>query len=776
MHQALAALEWRQVLQLVASFARTGAGRELVLQTLPAFDSGAKRAYGLARDMARLVAHQGTLPLTSLEGLSLLQSPEGIWSPQELVDLIALVRTAEEVRQAVLAASPGPFLSETVAGLPNLSGFLSWCRARLDDEGHVLDTASPALAQARRTRERVRQDLHQELEKLTRQIPFASGPFTLRRDRYCFPIPAADKGKVQGLILDASGSGATVFVEPFSLVELNNTLTQAQAQIREEEERILGELRAAFLSRRSQLLKAGHILATLDAFQARVLFGEHARARFLPPGEAEVFRVIAARHPLLDHELAPLRQRVLGEAGNQQPVVPTTLTFPDDVRVVLLSGPNAGGKTVALKTIGLLVLMVASGIPVLAEEGTQLPTVSGVFCHIGDEQNVLAELSTFQAAMKATASLLVRTDPSLLVLYDELGSGTDPEEGQALGAALLEELASRRWWTLATSHLVGLAAHVENLPGAANAAMGFDEKNGKPTYRLTLGNPGRSRGLALARASGLPEALLRRAEALLSGAYVSLDRYLTRLQQETEALLEAQRRLAEQEAALGEARKRLLAQERALLEEKQRLRQSLQGELAKLRQQAQEQWQKVMAELEAAKKQGQPPGRRKLASLRSQALSLSLPSLPESTSDQAWQPGVAVEVQGFPGEGKVLRVLGSRLEVAIAGKRVWVEGTACRPGSSPTSQTQLTVEAAPSGQELSLLGLDREQARERLEKFLDAALVAGIRQVRIVHGHGSGALRRMVWEVLKEHPAVVLYAHPPQFRGGTGVTEVELGS
>lgn len=776
MHQALAALEWQQVLQLVAYFTRTEAGRDVVLQTLPAFGAEAKRVYGLARDMAHLIAHQGTLPLSSLAGLSLLHAPEGGWSPQELVDLVALVRTVEAVRQAVLAGSPGAFLNELVAGLPNLSGFLAWCQARLDEEGHILDTASPALAQARRTRERLRQTLHQELERLTRQMPFASGPFTLRRDRYCFPVPAAERGKVEGLVLDASGSGATLFIEPFSLVELNNALAQAQAQIREEEERILGDLRAAFLTRRAQLLQAGRILATLDAFQARVLFGEHARARLLPPGEGVVFRVVEARHPLLEDGLAPLRQKVLGEPGNRQPVVPTSLWFPDDVRVVLISGPNAGGKTVALKTIGLLALMVAAGIPVLAEEGTQLPELSGVFCHIGDEQNVLAELSTFQAAMTATASLLARTDPSPLVLYDELGSGTDPEEGQALGAALLEELASRRWWTLATSHLLGLAVHVENLPGAANAAMGFDEHSGRPTYRLTLGNPGRSRGLALARACGLPETLLRRAEGLLSGAYVSLDRYLTRLQQETEKLQEAQRRLAAQETALRKQLLRLQEQERALAEEKQHLLQSLQAELVRLRQQAQERWQKVMAELEAAKKEGQLPGRRKLSALRSQALSLSLPELPATAPEEAWQPGVAVAIQGFPGEGRVLRVSGSRLEVAIGGKKVWVESKVCRLVPSPKSQTQLTVEAEPSGHELSLLGLDREEARARLEKFLDAAFLAGARNVRIVHGHGSGALRRMVWEVLKEHPAVIHYEHPPQFRGGTGVTEVELGS
>lgn len=775
MHQALAALEWQQVLQLVASFARTEAGRELLLRTEPAFGPEAERAYGLARDMAELLTRHGTLPLASLEGLRLLDTPSGGWSPQELVELVALVRTVEEARRAVLAASPGPFLSELAQPLPDLAGFLVWCEARLDSEGRVLDVAAPALAQARKSRERLRQALHEELERLARQFPFASGPYTLRRDRYCLPIPASERGKVQGLVLDASGSGATLFVEPFSLVELNNALAQVQAQIREEEERILSELRAAFLQRRVQLLAAGRTLANLDAFQARVLFARHAGARLLPPGRGDVLRVVEARHPLLDPQLAELRQAVLGEAGNRQPVVPTSLEFPEDVRVVLISGPNAGGKTVALKTIGLLVLMAAAGIPVLAEEGTRLPMLSGVFCHIGDEQNVLAELSTFQAAMTATAALLARTDTSPLVLYDELGSGTDPEEGQALGAALLEELAARRWWTLATSHLLGLAVHVENLPGAANAAMGFDEATRRPTYRLTLGNPGRSRGLALARACGVPETVVRRAESLLSGAYVSLDRYLERLSRETEKLEAAQQHLKVLEAEADAARRRLADQERALAEERARLRHSLESERAKLRQQAAERWQEVMAELEEAKKAGQLPGRRRLAALRSAALSLPLPEAPQSSRSRGWHEGDVVEVDGFSGQGRVVRVLGPRLEVAIAGKKVWVEAAACRPATSPPAPAQLTVEATPPGQELSLLGLDREEARARLEKFLDAALLSGTRQVRIVHGHGSGTLRRVVWEVLKAHPAVVHFAHPPQYRGGTGVTEAELG-
>ncbi|MCS7181772.1 MAG: Smr/MutS family protein [Thermoanaerobaculum sp.] len=774
MQSTLAALQWPEVLQLVASFARTEGGARAVLATQPEFGPRAYQAFAVTQDLWQFVDRQGTLPLRPLEGLALLHTSTGDWGVTELCRLVAFLRGAEEVRRSLSAGAPGPNLAQLAAKLPNFSGLLSWCEQRLDSEGKILDTTSPALAQARRQREAIRQELHAQLERLVRQFPFASGPYTLRRERYCLPVPVGERSKVPGLVLDASGSGATLYIEPFSLVELNNTLAQTQARIREEEERILAQLKQAFLTRRSQLLAAAEVLATLDAFQARVLFGRWAQGRLLPPGEGATLRVVEARHPLLDPHLAPLREQVLGEGGNRRTIVPTTVEFPPAVRVLLISGPNAGGKTVALKTIGLLVLMAHAGIPVLAGEGTVLPELAGVFCHIGDEQDVLAERSTFQAAMASTAALLARQDRSLLVLYDELGAGTDPEEGQALGAALLEELVARGWWTLATSHLLGLALHVESLPGAANAAMGFDEQSGRPTYRLSLGKPGRSRALRLARTCGLPEPVLARAKSLLSGSYATLDRYLDRLQEELDQLEHARQELARVQAELQQAKREAEAQARAWADKQRKMEATLRAELAKLRQQAEERWQQVVAEVEAARRDGVVLGRKRLAALRSQAVHLNLPTPERAPS--SFDPGVGdrVVVDGFPSPGQVLQVLGDRLEVAISGKRVWVERSLCHPAPSRPPQTRLTVEAAPAPQELLLLGLDREEARQRLEKFLDAALCAGTRQVRIVHGHGTGALRQVVWEVLKAHPAVVRMVHPPQFRGGTGVTEAEL--
>jgi len=774
MDATLAALEWPKVLQLVAAFCKTEAGKELVLATVPDFTSQPERAYELARDVAFLLEATGTLPLADLGALRLLDGPAGTLGPEELMQLMRLARTVEEVRQALERAPLGPALSPLAASLPPLSGFLAWCEQRLAPDGRIPDTASPALAQARKARERLRSSLTQALERLVRQLPFATAPYTLRRDRYCLPIPAGERGKVAGLVLDASGSGATLFVEPFELVELNNALSQAQAQIREEEERVLAELTGAFRLRRQALSDACRVLALLDAFQARILFGKAAQGQLLRPGGGEGLAIRGARHPLLDPRLAPLREQVLGEAGHRQDVVPTEVVFPPGIRVLLISGPNAGGKTVALKTVGLVVLQAFAGIPVLAEDGTELPALSGVFCHIGDEQNVLAELSTFQAAMTATAQLLSRREANLLVLYDELGSGTDPEEGQALAAALLEELAERGWWTLATSHLVGLASHVESIPSAANASMGYDEATGRPTYRLHLGIPGRSRGLALARACGVPPEVLARAEALVSQDLVRFDRALVRIEAELAKLQELQDQLAKREEELRQAIHQAKEEEARYATKQQEMQKLLRQEMAKLRQQAQERWAKVEAELAALKKQGEAVGRRRLAQLRSKALSLPAEGVWEAADHAPLSVGDTVEVAGFPGRGQVLATHEGRVEVVISGKKLWVEQEACRRVAPPSPETKLAVQAEVAPQELVLLGLDREEARERLEKFLDRALVGGVRQLRIVHGHGTGALRRMVWEVLGSFPGVASFRHPPQYRGGTGVTEVEL--
>jgi DNA mismatch repair protein MutS2 len=774
-----ASLEFDQVLGLVATFARSERGRQAVTAALPRFSPGeGSAAFRLTRELQALLSANGTLSFAGLDAAALLE--QGIASPAdgpEVARLVGLVRRIVEVRAALTAAGPGPELARVVSVLPRLEALLSFCDMRLGPAGEVLDTASPALAQARAARERHRGAIVAAMEQLRRQHRNLPAPFTVRRDRYCIPVSASDRASVPGLVLDISSSGATVFLEPFAVVELNNALAEATALARSEEERVLAELASAFHRHRDELLQASAELARLDAFQARALFGQACEATLLEPGAGHSLRLVGARHPLLDPTLAPLRAQALGEAGNSRPVVPLDLAFPDGTKLVLLSGPNAGGKTVALKTVGLAALMAEAGIPVLAQGGSVLPSFSRLWCHLGDEQNLFSDLSTFTGAMRATASLLAEADADTLVLYDELGSGTDPEEGAALAAALIEELARRGCWTVATAHLITVAAHLESVPGAVNAAMGYDEETGRPTYSLHLGVPGRSRGLVIASSWGVPARIVERARELLSKAFLAIDAYLGRLQEERERLVRERDVLASRQRDAEAARLEAESERVRLEREQEKVRLRLAEERDTLRRRAKEQLAAALAELEQARARGEFPGKKRTATIRRAALAFA----PQEVAPEPPEPfgaGATVQVRGTAAVGRVNRVVGDRVEVQVADKRMWVERSACEPVAPPAARAGGEVEVSAGDAnppaELKLIGRTQEEAREELERFLDRAALSGIVHVRVVHGHGTGALRKVVREVLSSHPAVAHFAHPPQYRGGTGVTEAEL--
>lgn len=732
----------------------------------------------MTREVQSLIAMRGSLGFAGLDAADLLE-PETLrpTDAADLARLVTLARRLVEARAALAGAGVGPELARILAELPQLEGFLAFCDLRLGPDGEILDSASPALAQARAARERNRGAIVSAMEQIRRQHKALSAPFTLRRDRYCVPVPVSERNLVPGLVLDASSSGATVYLEPFAVVELNNALAQAIALARAEEERVLAELASAFHGRRDALLQGARSLAVLDAAQARVLFGQASEGILLEPGAAGSLRLVNARHPLLDPTLASLRGEVLGDAGNTRPVVPLDLEFPEDTRLVLLSGPNAGGKTVAIKTVGLAALMAQSGIPILAADGSGLPSFRRLWCHLGDDQDLFSDLSTFTGAMRATAALLADADADTLVLYDELGSGTDPEEGAALAAALLEELARRRCWTLATAHLITVAAHLENVPGALNAAMGYDEASGRPTYRLHLGTPGRSRGLAIASSCGVPGSVLTRAREMLSRSFLAIDGYLEALQEERGRLSQERERFVQLEREAELARARAEEEREKLAAEQEKVRHRLDEERDALRRRAKEQLATALATLEQARTRGEFPGKKRVAAMRRTALDLE-PERPSPLERaEPLIPGATVRLIGMASTGKVQRVAGDRVEVLVKDKRLWVEAGACEPVAPPaaptTGEVEVAVFQAPPA-EIKLIGMTQEEARDEVERFLDRALVSGIGHVRIVHGHGTGALRRAVREVLAHHPAVAHFTHPPQFRGGTGVTEVEL--
>lgn len=779
-------LDLGSVLELVAAHARTRAGRLLVsaVGPLPS-PAAAVAACALTRELEELVAVNGPLPLSGVDdALPYLEPGAPITvEPAALLVLAGFARRVEAVRRATAGLpEAAERLRELAAGLPDLADLVAWVGPRLGRDGVVPDSASPELGRLRRQVTRLRQQVMAELEVIRRGHPEVAtdAPPTVRRDRYCLPVRSAARGQLPGLLLDSSGSGATSYLEPLAVVELNNDLVDAVARAEEEERRILAEIAAAFGGRRTELVRAAGILVELDAAQARVLFGRAVGGRVVAPdGERLVLR--GARHPLLDERLRGLRAELFGEHRDEaHRAVPLDLELPPAIRTLVVSGPNAGGKTVVLKTVGVMVLLAFHGVPLPVDEGSAVPAYDHVWCHIGDEQDVAADLSTFSGAMAATAELLQRSGARSLVLYDELGAGTDPLEGAALGCAVLEELTRRGCLTIATTHLAAIAMSATSGDGMDNGAMEFDEAAGRPTYRLRIGRPGRSRGLEIAHRMGLPAAVLARSRQLLGDDHLVLDRWLERLEAlEAELLAErgelvaGQRELAARRAALDDERRRREAEHEQALAR-------VSHERDRLRARAKSQLDSALAELERATHDVRPLGRRARQKLRDQALDLGTGTSVEApATEREPAPGSRVRLATLGAEGVLEEVRGERGRVAVGDTRIWVElGEVVVVGGAPApARPRLEVaveESVPS--ELKLLGLDAEEARARLEHHLDRADAAGLTLVRIVHGHGTGTLRRMVREVCAGHPAVRSFRHPPQGRGGTGVTEAELGA
>jgi DNA mismatch repair protein MutS2 len=780
-------LEFDKIQLIVAARAQSGPGRRLLTADwglLPAEES--ERLARLTEAVKRLLDEDARLSFAGMDdALPWLDpaSPLPI-EPADLLLLLTLARRIAAVRARLLAApADGGPLPELGRALPDTGDLIREVAPKLGRDGTVPDDASPELARLRRATTRLRMELLARLEEIRRSHAdvVTDAPPTVRRDRYCVPVRASARSRLQGLLLDSSSTGATAFMEPFAVVELNNELAETAAREREEVRRILVEIAALFGAVRGELAAAVDIMATLDAAQARALFGELVDGRVVIPSAETEMVLVGARHPLLDERLLALRSEVFGAAERRDPthrVVPLDFRLPAGCRTLVVSGPNAGGKTVTLKTIGVMALMAAHGIPVPADAGTTVPVFESLWCHIGDEQDVSADLSSFSGAMAATRTLLSGCGEGSLVLYDELGAGTDPLEGAALGLALLEELTRRGCLTVATTHLAAIALNTTEAEGMANAAMGYNEARELPTYTLSFGRPGRSRAIEIARRTGIPEPILRRAGELLGGDHLELDRWLRRLEEVEMSLdrerLEIERRKGELEGLQRDASRELerLAAERDLLARRAA------EELDRLRRRAKDRLDEAMARLDRAIEEGERLGKRRRAQLRAAALPRdeSVPTHDEASSIPA--AGDAVRLVGLGGSGVVDEVRGARALVRSGDKRLWVdiaqlELTTPSAVTARRATVELETEASP-GRELMLLGMDREAARESLERFLDQASAAGSSTVRVVHGHGTGALRRMVAEVCRSHPAVRSFAHPPQHLGGTGVTEVTL--
>ncbi|HXW62216.1 MAG TPA: Smr/MutS family protein [Candidatus Acidoferrales bacterium] len=724
-----------------------------------------------------------------------LAVPGSVLSPAELLDVVSLMETAVAVRLTFKDSRERyPRLAECAAALAEFRSLASAIRRAVLPNCEISDDASPKLKQ-------IRAHIHQARDKIQRSLeailqghgrPAGRDYITLRNDRFVVPVSARERRGVPGVVHGTSGTGQTVFVEPLEVIDLNNRFVQLGEDEVREIDRILEELTQRVAAEHSRLEGAAASMAHLDSVFARARFAREYDAVAPEFGAGDLLRLEAARNPVLEATLRPQGRNA----------VPLSLTLGDAATVLVISGPNTGGKTVALKTVGLAALAAQSAIPITAGRA-EMPVFDRVLADIGDEQSIAADLSTFSAHILNLKSMLEVATPRSLILVDEMGTGTAPEEGAALAVALLDEFCSRRSLTLATTHHDRLKAYASTTTGILNASMEFDEENLRPTYRLRVGVPGTSSGIEIARRLGLPAHIIEQARAGLSPESREardLIAYLHRSRDEMEATkqrvgleraqLEKDRR--ELETDWVDRQKRRIAElERNFAETQKRL----EGEVLLLAQDIRDRALRAQAEKQAGRRMGKITSESRaeadaaiLQTLSdSQAdLGVAVETTPKPVAPSKLSPGLRVHVKTWKQpvifrshDGRTAEVEAGPLRVKVPLEDI--TAIAHPQGAQPRSHlSAITVHTqrsdAPTADEINVIGCTVEQASERVDKFLDEAVLAGKPSVRVIHGHGTGALRRGLAQFLSAHPLVEKIHHEAEDRGGTAVTVAELKS
>jgi DNA mismatch repair protein MutS2 len=789
------ALEMDSLLRLVADFAVSDLGRESLLALGPALDAGEldyrRRGYvEVGALLGPALVPPFGVPLSPLlERLgSSSFNPEGLefLAIADLLEVVEVVRARVSDEEEASGRDPFPVLSSQLEALPEGRTLSRLIRSRLDGRGAVRDDATPELARLKAGIRRRRDRLYRELGEISQKHRDLLSEDTIpqRDGRLVLVLQAGSKGRMPGLVHGRSASGKSLYFEPLVVVEGNNELQDAWEEEEAEKRRILAELLANLVALAGVIRAHAALLTELDSWQAQHRYAEAAQAGLLEIGEARQVRLIGARHPLLDPLLADVRERTLGQAGHREAVVPLDLLLTPERRALVITGPNAGGKTVALKTLGLACLAHGCGLPVPAEVGSSLPFVSALVATVGDDQDLLSDRSTFSGRLLRLREVWDEASEDSLVLLDELGSGTDPEEGAALSSALLEALLDRGGLVVVTTHLGQLAALAMEREGASCAAMEFDSERGAPRYRLAPGPPGGSEALALARRLGLAEELISAAEERLGSEGRDYRRLVAEVSALRERLSDEEKRLESAVVEMQSEREGLTRQREALEVERRRVGEKARSDLESFRLKVREELEETV---EGLRSQWETGRRRGLAREATEGLFQELPKVALRAPLESGEVvvGDRVRHRSLGWEGQLLRVERGRAEVDLSGKtfRCKVEELvpatpSRRPAKGANRPTKLAITEVPESVEvpleLHLIGKRVEPALEELERYLDDAARSGRGEVRIVHGHGTGRLRRAIRDYLRSHRLVSNQRPGGAGEGGDGATVVQL--
>jgi len=857
------ALEWDRFLDLLGGYAQSSVGKEWLQELGPSRDAGwIDREHALVDEM-RLLAGADGGQQTSLPGLGLLFDPSELLTKAR-IEGVAL--EAEEIRSIanlaeVIAAwaevlrSPASDLQDRLPQVRALFGevlslplkpLVDSLRGRFMPDGTLADDASPELRRIRQEMEQQHRAIENSLRTALRRYSEGGTAqdelITIRGERFVIPVKAEWKRRVQGVVHGASSSGQTVYVEPLETIELNNELVRLLEDEQAEIHRIFAAMTRQIAQYAGVILKGAGVLCEVDTLLARAKFAVEfrgVRPRFAAEaglavqahahraGRDEQASVVgrygaadiapelvlkAARHPLLERRLrgnsavptlAAQNARVKDGAPTVLGgIVPISISLTEELRQLVISGPNTGGKSVSLKTVGLLAVMAQSGVPVPAEEAV-FPLFDAFLADIGDAQSIEQNLSTFSAHITNVNRIAKRADAASLVLLDELGSATDPDEGSALAVAIAEHFLRAGAWVILSTHLTALKVYAENTPGVANAAVGFDEETLAPTYELRQGVPGASAGINIAARLGLDAEIIASARTRVGSQTEEIGKFLDRLHAQLRELTAERERIQRLEAELARERQRLDAE--GMKEWRAKVRE-MEQKLASLLKDFEYQVRETVRAIDerAAQQKLSKDAERRMARLRREfAESFNASVVAHHTGadkgDANAQPhvvrhvgvGDTVRLRSLAKDGVVQRQIDEKtfeVSVGLMKMRVGrdeiaevVKGTAAKsqsPLQAARARKGISVTAAEPdenlGWEINVIGRTADEARDEVEKFLDRAFLAGLPRVRIIHGTGMGVLRRTLRAYLEKHPQVAGVMEPGQNEGGAGATVVEL--
>ena len=780
---SLKVLEYRKVLDKLAAHTSNSMGREaaysLAPSTAPVIVSRRLQETSEALGLLRL---GNGMPLGGIHDIREAIARAAIasnLSPRELLDVAATVGAARRLKTYLQKHREAcPILSEVAVNIPILQEIESRVNECIADTAEVRDSATPELARVRSQLKVVQSRLRDRLNSILTSEKYRTfiqeSIITVREGRYCIPVKSENRAQFGGLIHDASASGATVFVEPGACVEMGNELKELSIKEEQEVNRILTKLTELVGKAAESLRLTVDILADLDLSNAKALLAEEMQATEPRMNRKGVIHLFAARHPLLSGDVVPINVELGGRF--------TTL---------LITGPNTGGKTVTLKTMGLLTLMAQSGMQIPAANGSELAIFDQVFADIGDEQDIQQSLSTFSAHLKNIKRIMTTIGDNALVLMDEVGAGTDPAEGAALAKALLDALLARNARVAATTHYGELKEYAYSHAGVENASVEFDRETLRPTYHILLGVPGSSNAFYIAGRLGLPDEIVEKARGYLSSRDQSTSDLLQQIEASRKQAFElerhAQRLKQEAEAARDEYERRV----REVANVQKTVRREAEDEARAVVRRASEKAENILEELRKMRR-GSRKGvtaRKQLTELRrevGEALHTPEPEVIDAPLPEGYEfkRGDRVKVVTWGLDGELIADPADGLvEVQMGSMRATLPLDVLRPASKPSStappkRSQLSEfqlrKAIHISPELQLRAMRVDEAAPLLDKYVDDAYAAGIHEARIIHGKGTGALRKFVWEFLKDHPVVKAFRLGEEGEGGDGATVVSF--